>query len=368
MSLPALADQRAEEVSTGTARSPAVVRALTLVALSVSAALLVNHIRPNPRLCGFESDCEEVLTSRFADVLGVPLPLVGLVAFAALFGVSLFPASRAGRFLSPLAAAVGAGGLALLLIQVFVLQRLCRFCAVVDASAAAIGVVQLVWARAAAPPAVSFRPLWLAAAVAAVGLGAALGLMGGGAGATERPVPPEVVALWVPGKVNVVEVADFQCPHCRQMHAVVTQFVREEGDRVHFVRLTAPMPAHPQARDASRAFLCAGRQGKGDEMAEALFAAGDLSPAGCERLAAWLGLSPTDFQTCVADPATDARLDADLAWVKAASPGGLPVVWVGERMFFGVHPVEALRSAARAAEKHTSPERQRRDDPVAASR
>jgi uncharacterized membrane protein/predicted DsbA family dithiol-disulfide isomerase len=329
-----------------------VVRVLALVGLAVSAALLVNHVRPNPRLCGFASDCDEVLTSPFARPLGVPLPLVGVVVFGVLFGVSLFPGGRAGRLFRLMTLAVGAGGLVLLLVQGFVLQRLCRYCAVVDLTAVAAGVVQMVWGGgtvATAP--VRFRPLWLAGAVVAAGLGAAFGAAGGPAGEEDQPPPPQVVALWVSGKVNVVEVADFQCPHCRRLHAIVTRFVDEEGDRVHFVRLTAPMPAHPQARDASRAYLCAAAQGRGDEMAEALFRAPDLGPESCERIAAALKLSLPEYRTCAADPATDARLDADLAWVKAATPRGLPVVWVQGRKIQGLQPVEALREAARSAER-----------------
>jgi uncharacterized membrane protein/protein-disulfide isomerase len=333
-----------------TARRSHVVRLLALAALAVSAALLANHVRPNPRFCGYESDCEEVLSSQFGRVLGVPLPLVGVVAFGAILGVSLLPGGRAVRLRRWLALAAGAGGLVLLLLQVFVLQRLCRFCAVVDVAAVAIAAVELTWGRGAAPAAdVRFRPLWLLAAVAALGLGAAFGAVG--AGGDNQPPPREVAALWVPGKVNVVEVADFACPHCRRMHAVLTRFLAEERDQVHFVRLTAPMPAHAQARPASRAFLCAREQGKGDEMAEALFLAPDLEPEWCERIAASLGLSEPAFRACVAAPETDARLDADLAWVKAVSPRGLPVVWVQDRMFFGMQPIEALRAAARAAER-----------------
>jgi uncharacterized membrane protein/protein-disulfide isomerase len=336
----------------GSARANLVTRLLALVGLALCAALLVNHVRPNPRFCGYESDCEDVLFSRFGSVLGVPLPVFGVVLFAAVFAASLFPGSRARRVLRLLAAGGGVGGCTLILIQVAVLGRLCRFCLMVDVIAVALAVVQLAWGRGVEPlSAVRLRFVWAAAAVIAAGLGAAFGTAGSHAGREDRPVPPEVSALWVHGKVNVVEVADFQCPHCRRMHAVLVRFLEEEGDHIHFVRLTAPMPAHEQARHASRAFLCACEQGKGDEMAEALFAAPDLAPRSCERVAASLGLSLPAFRACAAAPATDARLDADLAWVRAASPRGLPVVWVQGRMFFGEQPIEALRRAARAAER-----------------
>jgi uncharacterized membrane protein/protein-disulfide isomerase len=341
-----------EEAPMTPARRTYVVCLLALVALAVSAALSVNHFRPNPRFCGYESDCDEVLSSRFGSILGVPLPLVGVAGFGAILGASLLPGDRAVRLRRWLSLAAGAGGLVLLLLQVFVLHRLCRFCAVVDGAAIVLAVLELTWGRRAAPAAdVRFRPLWLLAAAAALGLGAVFGAAGSGVGGASQPPPPEVIALWVPGKVNVVEVADFACPHCRRMHAVLAKFLAEEGERVHFVRLTAPMPAHEQARPASRAFLCACEQGKGDEMAEAMFLAADLRPEWCERIAASLGLSVPAFRACVSAPETDARLDGDLAGVRAASPRGLPVVWVQDRMFFGIQPIEALRAAARAAER-----------------
>jgi hypothetical protein len=86
-------------------------------------------------------------------------------------------------------------------------------------------------------------------------------------------------------------------------------------------------------------------------MAEALFAAEVLSPEACERLAASLHLELAEFRACVDRPATDRRLDADLEWVKTASPKGLPAVWVQEELFYGVHPPEALRAALERAEQ-----------------
>jgi uncharacterized membrane protein/predicted DsbA family dithiol-disulfide isomerase len=329
-----------------------IIRVLALIALTLSAALLVNHIRPNPSLCGFESNCQDVLQSSFARPMGVPLPLLGLVLFAVVLGASLWPDGRAGRLQRPLTLAAGGGGLTLLLLQLLVLQRLCRLCAVVDVAAVGMAVVELtMWQKAPAAPDSRLRPLWLVAAVAGLGFGTLLAVAGAPRSEETLPPPPEVTALWAPGKVNVVEVADFACPHCRRMHAVLTRFLAEEGDRVHFVRLTAPMPAHTDARHASRAFLCARAQGKGDEMAEALFLAPMLDAESCERVAASLQLSLPAFRACSAAPETEERLDTNLAWVRKASPHGLPVIWVQERMFFGLQSIEALRMAARDAQR-----------------
>jgi predicted DsbA family dithiol-disulfide isomerase len=111
------------------------------------------------------------------------------------------------------------------------------------------------------------------------------------------------------------------------------------------------MARHPNARDASRAFLCAQAQGKGDEMAAALFQADDLTPQSCERLARSAGVSIGQFRACLADPGIDQRIDADLEWVKAVAPRGLPVIWVQDRMLSGIQSSDALREALWAAER-----------------
>jgi 2-hydroxychromene-2-carboxylate isomerase len=112
------------------------------------------------------------------------------------------------------------------------------------------------------------------------------------------------------------------------------------------------MPGHPQARAASRSFLCAERQRKGDAMAEALFAAPDLTPEACAQLAAAAGMSQGEYRACVSDPELDMRLDATVAWVKDASPRGLPVVWVQDQMLFGEQSYGTLRDAVEEAEAH----------------
>jgi predicted DsbA family dithiol-disulfide isomerase len=168
--------------------------------------------------------------------------------------------------------------------------------------------------------------------------------------AEETTLPPQVPTYWVPGKVTIVEAVDFQCPHCRQLHRLMRQFLRDQGEGIRLVRVMAPMAKNPHARDAARAYLCAKAQGKGEEMAQALFAVDDLSPESCERLAVSLGLSQKEFRACVADEQIDRQLDANLAWVMPVAPRGLPCVWVQDRRLTGEIKYDVLRDAVVAAE------------------
>lgn len=323
------------------------IRCTALAALAVCAALWMAYLRPESRLCGFDFDCDEVLSSRFAKVAGVPLPVFGMLAFAAILACSLSSQPRWGRLLRYLSLAASLAGLTLISIQVFVLRRVCPFCLVTDCCALLIAYAAFGW-RGDAVPVLSgrVRHLWLGAAVAALGLGAALGTAGSWRPAEEdTTVPPQVAAHWVPDKVTIVEVVDFQCPHCRAMHLVLTHFLYLQGKDIHYVRIVAPMPKHPQARDAARAYLCAQAQGQGEAMAEDLFRADDLSPSACERLAVALGLKKSAYQTCVASVETEGHIEANVSWVMKACPQGLPCLWVQDQRLSGFQSGDALRKA-----------------------
>jgi predicted DsbA family dithiol-disulfide isomerase/uncharacterized membrane protein len=322
--------------------SPLVLRLALLVAIGVSAALLIDYYRPLPAFCDVGSGCYKVRGSGYGSILHVPLPLLGLVGFTSVMAISLVHnnelAPRITRVLALVGAVVGA---LLLLLQGFKLQVFCKLCVAVDVAAMIAGVSSLFLHRAedSAAPARA-RWLWPGATAVAMVLPGLWGVL-----QPSPPVPSEIASLWVPEKINVVEFVDFQCPFCRELHPIMLALVSEYAGRVHFVRLNVPLPSHADARSAARAYCCAEEQHKGDEMADALFRSRDISTAGCERLAASLGLSLSDYKACVSSTSTDARIDDEYRLAKQAGLGGLPTVWIGDRLFVGLQPMEAFRSA-----------------------
>ena len=91
-------------------------------------------------------------------------------------------------------------------------------------------------------------------------------------------------------------------------------------------------------------------------MADALFRSPDLSPEACERLAVSLGLPPATYRACVANPATDARIDEQSQRARSAGLAGLPTVWIGDKGFVGLQSITTLR-AAFAEAAHGKPTR-----------
>lgn len=322
------------------------LRLLALVALLLSSALLVDYFQPTPEVCGF-SGCTQVLASHFGRILGAPLPIFGIATFVTLIVLSLFPERKIGFWLRPFGAVAGLGGFALILVQLFVIGAVCPYCLAIDVAAVLMGILANLGgtSRSVSPLSPSVRYGWLAGVMFSTGLGASWGMF-------QLPVeaPEEIKAHWVPGKINVIEVADFECPHCRKSHVLLKQVLAEEGEKIHFVQLTAPMPKHRNARDASKAYLCGQKQGMGSEMAEALYQAADLSRPALVKLADALGLDVPSFKSCVADPDLDKHLDAQVKWVELASPKGLPVIWIQEDRLNSL-TWETLRAALKRAEE-----------------
>ena len=341
-------------------------------ALAASAVLYVHYMNPlDSGFCGPQSGCEAARRSGFAYFGSqyVTLPLFSMIAFAVVLGLSLRRSAAAAANESGLArlwrdpsvtlfAACGLGAvlaLGFILYQALVLGEYCWLCLIVDGSAIACAVFAFAAAQAqrrhADPaPGVLRAGAWFA--IAALLVAAPLGW---NALKPLPPVPKGVLDLYVPGKINVVEFADFECPYCRKLHALLGPVLTEYGDSVHFVRLHRPLLMHPNAEHAARAAICAEAQGKGEQMSNRLFEL-RLSPEGISHLAESLRLDPVTFDHCISSPETTAALERDAARLPDSELRGLPTTYVGARQIVGVPTEAALRDALERAKKPTPPE------------
>jgi predicted DsbA family dithiol-disulfide isomerase/uncharacterized membrane protein len=325
-----------------------VFRLAVLVALGVSTALLIDYFRPLPAFCDVGSGCDQIRASGRGQLFGlIPIPIIGVVGFALTMILSLARGERAARLTRWLGIFAGGCGLVFLLIQGVKLKVFCKLCVAVDSASivAALAVLASFVAKPAAPPgsastsSARLGRLWPAATLAAMLIPAGWSFL-----QPSPPVPRDVASLWVPDKINVVEFVDFECPFCRQLHPTIVELLDEYGSRVHFVRLNMPLSSHPHARSAARAYCCADEQKKGEAMANALFNSADLTPEGCEKLAAELGLSLAEYLACVKSAPTEARINDEIKRVTSAGFGGLPTVWVDDEVIVGRDP-EHLRDA-----------------------
>ena len=72
--------------------------------------------------------------------------------------------------------------------------------------------------------------------------------------------------------VTIVEFADYHCPYCSKVKTDLDRLLEEHPDHLRLVYVQRPLGSlHPNAREASKAAVAAGKQGKFWEMHDKLF-------------------------------------------------------------------------------------------------
>src|SRR5881409_3639975 len=104
---------------------------VSLVGLADAAYLSVQALTGETLSCGGSPDCFRVLGSAYSKVAGVPVALLGALAYFTVFAFATFAAfgyARARIFLIPIIGAMFLATLWFLYVQAFVLHAYCRYC------------------------------------------------------------------------------------------------------------------------------------------------------------------------------------------------------------------------------------------------
>lgn len=333
---------------------PAVALLPVLAALVASAMLLVDYVRPAPVFCDDAgAGCAAVRGTALAYLFGVPTPalgLLGLSAVGALFLARGPKARAAGFWVTGVGALAAAGFLA---VQAG-MQKFCVYCCAVDA--ATLVAFWFAWDRRRRPWDVPEHGPARPALAGLLALAVLVPTTVGFARTPAAPPVPDVVKRELeaaPNALVVVDFADFECPYCRATHeqlleALAADAASGAGKRpVKVVRKQVPLMIHPRARFAARGALCAEAQGKGEAMADALFAAplDQLFAPGVRTIAEGLGLDLRAYDLCVTSPATEARIDKDRADFYATGAKGIPLLFVGPVRLDGAQEKSAIANA-----------------------
>lgn len=124
---------------------------LSLAGLADALYLTVEHLAGRSVPCSVTGGCEEVLTSSYAVIAGIPLAAVGAAAYFSVFSLAtlaIFGYRTAGILLRPLVAVMVLMSLWLFYLQAFVIRAFCQFCLL--SAAITIGlmiVVLLAWKK-----------------------------------------------------------------------------------------------------------------------------------------------------------------------------------------------------------------------------
>lgn len=145
-------------------------------------------------------------------------------------------------------------------------------------------------------------------------------------------------------KVTVVLFSEAECSYCVKAHAVMKQLHKEFPDKVRFVFKQFPLKRHAAGRQAAIALQGASGQGKFWEMVDSAYGQPVAPESGLyDAQARALGLDLQAYRREVANPATAAVIDADIAEGTRLGVKGVPTWYLNGRPVQGHHPLEAMR-------------------------
>lgn len=143
-------------------------------------------------------------------------------------------------------------------------------------------------------------------------------------------------------RVRLVEFSDYECPYCRQQHALLSASIARGATRgIVFRHL--PLAIHPRARGAALASICAARAGRFLEMHNRLFTTTAwIADTNWTREALAVGITDTaTFSSCLRGAPAEARLASDIALARELGVRGTPSFVTPRDYYEGVLPETA---------------------------
>ncbi len=170
-----------------------------------------------------------------------------------------------------------------------------------------------------------------------------------------KPVDDKVDHIRGPkdAKVTVIEYSDFECPFCKRHDPTVTQLRKAFPKDVRVIYRHYPLSFHPAAEPAAIASECVAKISGNDkfwEYHDKLFASSpDLSNDTLKRLAKEIGVKEADFNKCLDNKETLAKVNADMASGNDSGVEGTPATFINGQMVSGAVPYATLEAAVKAA-------------------
>ena len=130
---------------------------VALVGLGDAIYLTVQHVTGQSVRCTIVSGCSEVLSSPYASINGIPLALIGAIAYFTVFSLATLAAfgySLVGKLLTVVVGLMFLTTLWLIYLQAFVIGQFCQFCLLSAAVTIVLTILVLITLKqaGASPP------------------------------------------------------------------------------------------------------------------------------------------------------------------------------------------------------------------------
>ena len=144
--------------------------------------------------------------------------------------------------------------------------------------------------------------------------------------------------------VTIIQFAEYQCPYCGKAGEVVDEVLKNYEGKVKMVYRDFPLSFHSRAVPAAVAANCAGEQDKYWEMHRLLMSnQRALEESDLVSHATALSLDMEKWNTCRADPAQEAEVNADMQAGAEVGVSGTPAFFINGIMLSGALPYERFQ-------------------------
>lgn len=147
-------------------------------------------------------------------------------------------------------------------------------------------------------------------------------------------------------KIQIVEFADYQCPHCKEASHTLHKLLEQHGDQIQLTYMDFPINRSGVSRKVAEGAVCADQQDKFWEYNNLAFDnQAQLTLDSPAKLAEELQLDAAQFESCISSSDTIKKVkDSEL---QAISLGirGTPAIFVNGRKLEGHEIEQALTKA-----------------------
>jgi uncharacterized membrane protein len=121
------------------------VAAVALAGAVVAGYLTYVHYRPAALICTGSGGCEAVQESSYAEIAGIPVALLGLLAYLAVLALVTWDTELARTLAATIALSACGFAIYLVSVQAFVIDAWCVWCLVNDLAIVPLLAVLTVW-------------------------------------------------------------------------------------------------------------------------------------------------------------------------------------------------------------------------------
>ena len=118
---------------------------VALAGVGVAGYLTYVQYRPAALICTGGGGCETVQESEYAEIVGIPVALLGLVAYLAVLGLVAWDSELARTLAAAIALAAVGFAAYLVAVQAFAIEAWCVWCLVNDLAVVPALAVLTVW-------------------------------------------------------------------------------------------------------------------------------------------------------------------------------------------------------------------------------